>query len=404
MQANGIYCRIMDEHPVVIPLQVGDRALEREFIDYPHRLYRDCPYWVPWFRADMREIVRRRHPFFEHAESELFIARRNGETVGRICVVRNPRYIEQHQINTAHFYFADYPDDPAVSDALFGAVRSWARERGLSHISGPLLFGGATGSGVLVKGFEQRAAMTMMPYNYDYYPRHMERLGFAKDIDLLSWRMDPAAFELPPRVRTAAEKVLARGRFKVLTFRRKSELKQVAGKVAGLYNTTLGDHPEDYPLSDGELKRLVKDLLQVADPLLIKILMYDDQYVGYLLAFPDLSAAMQRAAGRLTPRTVLDLMLELKRTRSVVINGAGILPEYQRLGGNALLYYELERTGRLRDPLHADLTQVAETTTLMVRDLEMLGAEVYKIHRMYRDSTGAKNVLFRDGNSVNGSG
>lgn len=376
----------MAEHLVVTPLRSADRALEREFIDYPHRLYRDCPYWVPWFHADMREILRRRHPFFAHAEAEFFIAQRNGDTVGRICVVRNPRYIEQHRINTAHFYFSDYPDDPEVSDALFGAARDWARQRGLSHLSGPLLFGGTTGSGVLITGFEQRAAMTMMPYNFDYYPRHMERLGFEKDVDLLSWRMDPTTFELPQRVRTAAEKVLARGRFKVLTFERKSELKRIAAKVAGLYNTTLGDHPEDYPLSDGELRRLVKDLLQVADPPLIKILMYDDRYVGYLLAFPDLSAAMQRAEGRLTPLTLFDLLREFRRTRSVVINGAGILPEYQRLGGNALLYYELERTGHQRNPLHADLTQVAESTTLMVSDLEMLGAEVYKVHRMYRNS------------------
>ena len=374
----------MPDRVVVTAASPGDRAAESEFIAFPYQLYRDSPNWVPWFRADMRAIVRRRHPFFRHSEAEFLLARRDGRTVGRICVVQNPRYIQQHGIQTAHFYFADYPDDPAVSDALFAAAARWARDRGLTHLSGPLLFGGATGSGVLIRGFEQRAAMTMMPYNYPYYPEHMQRLGFDKDVDLLSWRMDPKAFVLPERVRSVAEKVLERGRFKVLRFSSKRQIKRIATEVAALYNTTLGDHPEDYPLSDGELQQLIKDLLQVADPLLIKILTYDDHYVGYLLAFPDISAAMQRAAGRLTPWSILDLMREFKRTRSIVINGAGILPEYQRLGGNALLYYELERTARQRDPLHADLTQVAETTTLMVRDLETLGAEIYKIHRMYR--------------------
>ncbi|TVQ36173.1 MAG: hypothetical protein EA384_14870 [Spirochaetaceae bacterium] len=374
----------MSDRVLVVPVQPGDRAAEREFITYPHQLYGENRNWVPWFHADMRTILRRRHPFFEHAQGEFLLARRDGRTVGRICVVRNPRYIEQHRVSTAHFYFADYPDDQEVSTALFDAAVEWARTRGLTHLSGPLLFGGTTGSGVLISGFDQRAAMTMMPYNFAYYPEHMQRLGFAKDVDLLSWRVDPVAFVLPQRVRTVAEKVLARGRFAVMRFSGKRQIKRIAANVASLYNTTLGDHPEDYPLSDAELRQLVKDLLLLADPRLIKILTYDDRYVGYLLAFPDISAAMQRAAGQLTPRSLLDVLRELKRTRSIVINGAGILPEYQRLGGNALLYYELEKTARLRDPLRAELTQVAESTTLMVRDLQTLGAEVYKIHRMYR--------------------
>lgn len=362
----------------------GDRALEREFIDLPHRLYQGNPFWVPWFHADMREILRRRHPFFEHAEGAFFLAQRGGRTEGRICVVENPRYIEQHTIRTTHFYFAEYPDDPAVSDALFDAAFSWSRMRGQTHISGPLLFGGACGSGVLVRGFDRRAAMTMMPYNHPWYPDHMERLGFLKHVDLLSWKIDPSQFELPERVRAAAEVVLKRGRFQVVRFRLRRQMLAIAPRVVGLYNTTLGDHPEDYPLSDGEVKRLIRDLVSIADPRLIKALTCEGDYVGYLLGFPDLSAALQRARGRITPWSVIDLMREFRRTRYVIINGVGILPEYQRRGGNALLYAELEKTVRQRDLIHADLTQVAESTSLMVSDLETLGAEVYKVHRMYR--------------------
>jgi hypothetical protein len=374
----------MKQGVTIQPVSTSDRELEREFINYPHRLYAGCPHWVPWFNLDMRAIVRRKHPYFQHSTGEFFVARSGDQTVGRICVVENPRYNDQHQTRTAHFYFADFPDDPSVVDALFERAFDWARERGLTHLSGPLLFGGATGSGILVQGFEQRAAMTMMPYNHAYYPGHIDRLGFEKHVDLLSWRVDPKAFILPDRVRGVAQTVLNRGRFKVVRFRSRREIKQIAQHVAGLYNTTLADHPEDYPLTDGELRQLIKDLLSIADPRLIKILMYDDKYVGYLLGFPDLSAALQRSRGRVTPFTILDLLREFKRTRYVIINGAGILPEYQRLGGNALLYAELEKTARLRDPIHADLTQVAETTTLMVRDLQTLGAEVYKVHRMYR--------------------
>lgn len=356
----------------------------RDFIALPHKIYAGNPYWVPWFRSDMRAIVRKRHPFFDHAPGEFFVAKRNGETVGRICVVENRRYNDAHDTSTAHFYFPEFSDDPAVVDALFHEISGWARQRGLTHLTGPMLFGGAAGSGLLVHGFERRAAMTMMRYNHAYYPEHMERLGFEKFEDLLSFAMDPVSFVVPPKVESLAQRVLTRGRFKVKRFRRKRDLKKVAWDVANMYNITLGDHPEDYPLTHGELEQLIKDLLTVADPPLEKILTYDDRAVGFLLAFPDVSAAIQRSRGRLTPWSILDLLREFRTTKDLIVNGMGVLPEYQRLGGNALLYYELARTvqgdGRM---VTAECTQVAESTELMIRDLQTLGAEPYKIHRMY---------------------
>jgi ribosomal protein S18 acetylase RimI-like enzyme len=187
-------------------------------------------------------------------------------------------------------------------------------------------------------------------------------------------------------VRSVAEKVLARGRFSVLRFSSKAELKAVAAEVVPMFNRSLAGHLQNYPLTQAELDALASDLLDVADPELIKILTYDGEYVGFLLAFPDVSEALRRSGGRLTPWAVLDIMREFKRTKDLVINGAGILPEYQRLGGNALLYYELERTAKSRDFVHADVTQVAESTELMQSDLERLGSEVYKRHRIYEMS------------------
>jgi hypothetical protein len=127
----------------------------------------------------------------------------------------------------------------------------------------------------------------------------------------------------------------------------------------------------------------------VADPALIKVLAYGERIVGFVFAFPDLSAALQRSRGRIAPWAVLDILAEYRRTTGLIINGMGILPEFQRLGGNALLYYALERAVRGRRPpsppfRHVDLTQVAETTALMLSDLRTLGGQVYKTHRVYR--------------------
>lgn len=373
----------MADTVTVLPVMPKNRALQGEFIALPHRIYAGDPHWVPRFRRGMRRMLRREHPFFEHADAQYLIAQRNGETVARLLVVDNHRYNEHHNRRDAHFYYFDAYDDESAVDAVFAAATEWAVDRGCTVMAGPMLSGGASGHGILVDGFEHRAAMTMMSYNYPYYQNHLERQGFTKRVDMLSSWLHPPSFELPAKVRSVAEKVLTRGRFAVVRFSSKAELKQIAPEVVPMFNRSLAGHLQNYPLTDAELDELADDLISVADPDFVKILTYDGAYVGFLLAFPDVSAALQRSRGRLTPWALLDIMREFKRTQYLVINGAGILPEYQRLGGNALLYYELERTAKSRDFVHADLTQVAETTELMQSDLQRLGGEVYKRHRIY---------------------
>ena len=122
----------------------------------------------------------------------------------------------------------------------------------------------------------------------------------------------------------------------------------------------------------------------IADHRLMTFIADGDEIVGFVLAFPDVSAALQRAGGRLTPVSVLRVLLERGRATSVALNGAGILPRYQGRGGNALLYTQIERAVRASHVERAELPQVAETATRMRRDLERLGAAPIKTHRVYR--------------------
>ena len=153
--------------------------------------------------------------------------------------------------------------------------------------------------------------------------------------------------------------------------------------IGQAYNDAFVQNWEYYPLSKNEITFLVDNLMTVANPRLIKVITHGEDVIGFLFAFPDLSAALQRARGRLLPLGIVDLLLELRRTRWVALNGAGILPQFQGRGGNALLYSEIDKTVREFGFLHADLTQVAETAVQMRRDLENLGGKPYKTHRVY---------------------
>jgi hypothetical protein len=354
-----------------------------EFIDFPHRLYRDCPQWVPQFRRDVRAMLDRRDPFFETAAAGFFVARRGGRTVGTIAAFDNRRYNEHHHARLGHFHCFDCRNDPEAAAALFDAVFAWMRGRGLSAVRGPVGFG-MMGTGILVDGFEHRAAMTMMPYNRAYYRGFVEAAGFVKYKDMFSAFIDARRFRLPDRVRRVAEIALKRGAFTVPDIRTKRELRLRAREVGRVYNESFESHGDDFvPLTDRDIARLTDELAAVADPSLIKLLFRGDELAGFLFGFPDLSAALQRSRGRLTPWAMLDLAAEYRRTDGLIVNGAGIAPKYQRLGGNALLYLMLERVGARRAFRSVDLVQIAESTGLMLADLQTLGARIYKTHRVY---------------------
>jgi len=355
----------------------------RLFVDFPHRLYRGCAQWVPQFRHDMRVILDRRHPFFERGTARFFLALRGGEPVGTIGAIDNAAYNAYHGSRIGHFHFFDCIDDRAVSHALCDAAFAWLRGRGMETVVGPYGFG-FMGMGALVDGFAHRAVMTMMAYNHPWYGPALEAEGFVKLRDQMSMYIDARAFRLPEKIRRVAEIAMKRGSFEVPEFRSKKDLVARAAAIARVYNESFESHGDEfYPFSDGEIRQITSDLVTVADPSLIKLLISKGEIAGFLFGFPDLSAALQRSRGRITPWGIVDLLLEYRRTRWLIVNGAGILPRYQRLGGNALLYSMLEKIATRKRFLHVDAVQIAETTELMLADISTLGGKLYKVHRLY---------------------
>ncbi len=364
----------------------GHAAQVRRFVQLPHRLYRNCPYWVPPLDIDAyTQLNPKKHPFYEHSDVAFFLAVRDGRDVGRIAAIENRPYNQYHNTRTANFYFFDCEDDPQAAAALFETVFDWARARGLNRVVGPKGMGPLDGYGVLVFGYDQRQTMTMLNYNYPYYPALIEAQGFTKEVDFVSCYLPADQFKIPERVERIAKRALERGRLQVKRFASKKELLQWAARIGAAYNKAFVNNWEYYPLTQREIDFVVENIMTIADHRLIKIITHGEEVVGFLFAFHDVSAAMQRARGKLLPFGLIDILLEMRRTRTVAVNGMGILPEHQGHGGNAILYYEMGQTllhfGQFQ---HVEMTQVAETTQQMRADLKNLNGVEYKNHRVYK--------------------
>jgi GNAT superfamily N-acetyltransferase len=325
-----------------------------------------------------------KHPYYEHSDAEFFVAEKDGEVVGRIAALENKPFNQYHDAKDAEFYLFDCINDQDVANVLFETVFDWAKARGLNKLVGPKGFGPLDGYGIQIEGFEHRQMMNMMNYNYPYYRELVENLGFTKVVDFVSSYVNPQDFQLPPKVRKAAEIAKKRGTFEVLDFKNKRHLKQWAGRIGEAYNKAFIKNWEYYPLTQREVDFVVGNVITIVDPDLIKIIVKDGEVVGFVFPFPDVSAAMQKNHGKLGPIAILRLLSEIKRTNWISFNGVGILPEYQGLGGNAVMYAELEKAMHKNAQfIHSELTQVAETAVQMRKDLKNLGVSFYKNHRVY---------------------
>ncbi len=366
-------------------VDTDNKSQVKRFVRMPHVLYKNCPQWVPPLDIDAyAQLDARKHPFYEHSEVEFFLAVRDGRDVGRIAAIENKPFNAYHEVKEADFYFFECENDPEAAAALFGVVFEWAKKRGLTRVIGPKGMGPLDGYGVLVFGHEHRQTMTMLNYNFPYYQALVEAQGFEKEVDFVSCFLPADQFKIPERVQRIAERALERGGLQVKKFKDKKELRQWAARIGEAYNKAFVNNWEYYPFTPREIEFVVDNIMTVADHRLIKIITHDKDVVGFLFAFHDVSAALQRAKGKLLPFGLPDLLLEMRRTHTVSVNGIGILPEFQGHGGNAILYYEMGKTLlEFNQFEHVEMTQVAETTRQMRADLQNLNGVEYKNNRVY---------------------
>ena len=368
----------------VIEIDANKRSQVKTFLDLPFQIYRQVPQWVPPLDFDARRMLdRRRHPFYKHSQVAFFLAMRDdGHSLGRIAVLDNRNYNEHNREQTAFFYLFECEHDQEAPQALFEAAFAWARRRGLNKMIGPKGFTTLDGMGLLVKGFEHRPALGI-PYNRDYYPTMLEAAGFEKGSDVLSGYLDSQT-QFPEKIHAIAELVQKRRGLHIARFRRRSDLKRLIPNLKELYNGSLDGTTGNAPITDDEVRLMADQILWFADPSLIKVVMKDDRMVGFLLAYPDISAAIQRHKGRLFPFGFLDALLELRRTTVLNINGAGMIEGYRGVGGTAILFSELYKSVLDRKPQRIEVVQIGADNDRMLRELRDLGVNFHKAHRMYQ--------------------
>jgi GNAT superfamily N-acetyltransferase len=370
--------------------QVASRADRDAFIKFPWEIYRDDPAWVPPLLIERKEFLdRKKHPFFEHGDSALFLARRQGKIVGRIMASDDPNYNSLHRSNVGCFGLFDCVDDRAVAAALFEAAAQWLRDKGRHEIMGPIDYSTNYVCGLLVEGFEFPPTL-LTSHNPPYYESLITSLGFEKVIDFYAWWFDE-----PENAARRLRRLSAGLKKRHLAKIRPGDLKNFrveAGRIREIYNEAWKENWGFVPFTEKEFEFLAKELKQLVVPEFTLIAELDDEPVGFILCVPDINVAFRKIDGRLTtfgiPIGLAKLLYHKSRIRTARLIALGVKPKYRRGGIAEMLVLRIIEDAMIKRSFTGELSMTLENNHLINRFLAAIGARKYKTYRIYRRTLG----------------
>ena len=362
---------------------VATRRQRKLFLEFPWKLYRGDPNWIPPLRLDQKELAGyRRHPFYERNEAQTFLACRGGEVVGRIAAIHNRVHVEYQNDPRGFFGFFECRDDPEAARALVDAVRGWLAQRDLHALRGPMNPGMNYTLGTLIEGFDSPPTF-LMTYNPPYYPRLLEGCGLRKAQDFYAYfgfrDILPASSAKHGPI---AEQIVDRYQIRVRTLDRSRFLEDVDAFIS-VYNRSMARHWGFSPMSQAEVRHAAKILRWLVVPGLTAVAEIEGQMVGAVFGMLDYNPRIRRIDGRLFPFGFLRLLWNRRAIKRIRLVSTNVVPEYQLLGIGLVLLRALVPKALEWGLEEAEYSWVAESNALSRGSLEKGGAKRLKTYRVY---------------------
>jgi GNAT superfamily N-acetyltransferase len=323
--------------------EVTNRKQLIHFIDFPILLYRGNPYYVPSLLIDeINCLSQEKNPAFEHCQAKYWLAYKDGQIAGRVAAILNQKHIEKWGQRYLRFGWLDFIDDPDVSAALLEAVMQWARSLGLDAIHGPLGFTDMDREGMLIEGFSEVATLATL-YNHPYYPQHMEKLGFIKDIDWVEYEIS-VPVEQDPTIARIADISLRRNRLHLLKARNKRDLLKYANELFELLDESYSHLYGTVPLTRKQVDTYIHQYFGFVKPDFVPIVLDEKgKMVAFGIVMPSLSKGLQRSRGHLFPFGFVHMLKSLASYTRFDLYLVAVAKEYQSKGVNAILMNQMNQ-------------------------------------------------------------
>lgn len=345
--------------------EVKTKADKKKFVELQFELYKDNEFWAPPLKkGEIKYLDPETNPAFKVAEAKFFIAEKDGKVVGRIGAIINHKYNKKIGKKQIRFTKPEFIDDAEVVDALIAKVEEIGKENGLNEIHGPLGFTNLDNQGMLIEGFDELQSVASV-YHLPYYKDHFDRLGFEKENDWVEFQLKLDEKVLKKASRGSAM-IQKRYGFDVVSYNSTKEMRKDAPLVFEILNDAFSVLPYVIEL-EPELKEYYIDkYFDILNPRYVKSVKKDGELVGFQIAVPSMSKAMQKANGKLSLPGIISLMKARKNNDTADLFLTGVLKKHQNAGVAVILFSEVQNA------LHEDGIDILETTGVFESNMEVI--------------------------------
>ncbi len=367
---------------IVIKEVISKRELKK-FITFPDKLYAGNKYWIPSLHSqEMNTLHKDKNPAFDFCEVKYWLAYKDGKIVGRIAGIIVTRYIKKWKNKYARFGWVDFIDDDNVSKALFDTLETWAKDKGMGAVHGPLGFTDLDPEGMLIEGFDELGTIVTI-YNYPYYPEHLERLGYKKDIDWVEFEVK-VPDKLPEKIERIAAVVKKKNKLQILNATKSKDLLPYAKEIFQVINEAFEPLYGVVPLTEKQIDKYIKHYFSMIRPDFVSLILDEQNKIAaFGITMPSLSKAFQKAKGKLFPLGLFHIMKALKKNDRVDLYLVAVRPDLQGKGVNSLLFNNLFNTYKSNNIIKAETNPELESNTKVQAQWKFFDRRQHKRRRCY---------------------
>ena len=363
------------------------------FVDVGRRFADETPHSVPQLRSEQLELLDpERNPLFEHAEVQLFIARRGGKPVGRIaaCVDRLMLEMRPEQgfgPGTGIFGYFD-AEDQSAAEALLAAAEDWLRARGMTRVLGPISLSMWEEPGLLVAGHDHSPTV-LMGHHPARYQGYIENAGYEVAKRLFTYELDVSE-DFPPLVRRIVQSGRRNPRIRIRPVDHANYTQDVR-TVLHILNDAWSSNWGFVPFTEREIEYGAKKLKPLVREELTRIAELDGKPVAFMLALPDVNEPLARIGGKLFPFGWITMLRWLRkpRARTARVPLMGVLKEFHnsRLASQLafMMISEIrEDTTRVNGTTRGEIGWILDDNQGMIAIADTIESRINREYAIYR--------------------
>ena len=325
--------------------KVSTKRDYQTFVEFPFVLYKDNPFWVPPLVKDEIETLDPQlNPVYQNATASLFLAYKNGEVVGRVAAIINWIEVKEIKKNKVRFGWFDFIDDTNVSKTLLEAVISFGKKHKMETIEGPVGFSNLDKAGLLIEGFNEPNTIITL-YNFPYYSKHLEKLGFNVAAKWVEYEIKIDDFESSPeRVKRFSKLIMDKYELTLLNFKKRKDIIPYVDQMFELLDKTYNQLQTYVPIQDYQIENYKKRFLKFVNPDYIKcIINKEGKLICFSITMPSFTEALKKINGKITILNTYHLLKAMRKNNRASFYLIGVHPDYQNKGITAIIFNEMQK-------------------------------------------------------------